>query len=74
MRTRQEIDAEYTEAAKNYGDKQFRLTYLQREVNDLFTKMTQLAQEPAAPPAPPVVEDSPEKETPAAPETEKVSA
>ena len=50
MRTRLQIDVDYTETAKLYGDKQFRLLHLQEELKKLFQKMNDLSLEQASPP------------------------
>lgn len=49
MRTRIEIDQDYTEVAKHYGDRLFKLSVLQAEVKALFEKMSELSKEPAHP-------------------------
>lgn len=56
MRTRQEIDQEYTNTAAVYGDLQFKLTkvgetreQIAEELKRLFIKLSELIQEPATP-------------------------
>lgn len=55
MRTRVEIDQEYSIIARVYGDRVFKGAMLQNEIKALHDKMTALSQEPAAQEAPHVV-------------------
>lgn len=48
MRTRKEIDQEYTSVAAHYGDMLFKLSHLQEQTKGLFVKMKELSEEPAA--------------------------
>lgn len=63
MRTRQEIDAEYSVIARVYGDRVFKGAMLQNEIKALHDKMTELSKEPVlpqdAPPSPPVSPSEP---------------
>jgi len=55
MRTRKEIDSEYSVLAQLYGDRVFKASMMQAEIKELHEKLTMLAKEPAAPP--PLPED-----------------
>jgi len=52
MRTRKEIDSEYSVLAQLYGDRVFKASMMQAEIKELHEKLTALAKEPAAPPIP----------------------
>lgn len=53
LRTRSQIDEEYTRCATLVGDKQFKQRYLDVEIKLLFERMNQLNQEPCIPNAMP---------------------
>jgi peptide deformylase len=48
MRPRHEIEQEYTNIAAQYGDKLFKVTVLQKEIEQLFIKLATLNQEAAS--------------------------
>lgn len=68
MRSRKEIDTEYSGICMQYGDKIFKQALLQEEIKELFKRMAELSHEPAAAdivPVPALGADSSEPLTPA---------